>query len=67
MEGDQLPVFGFKESQPKLSLKKIITKERVDEMNKLYKEKKFTLTADRLEDMREKLENLENRITNKNN
>lgn len=62
---DQLPLFGFKESKPQLTLKRIITKERIDEMNKLYKSGKFGLTVERLEDMREKLESLEKRITNK--
>lgn len=67
MDNDnQLPLFGFKDDLPKIQtkLKKVITKERIDEMNKLYKEGKFTLTVQRLEDMHEKLEALEKRIKN---
>ena len=62
----QLPLpFSFKDSQPHLRLKKIVTKERIDEMKKLYKAKNYHGTCELLSDMNDRLERYEKRITHK--
>ncbi len=66
MTNDQLPLpFGFKDSQPHLKLKKIVTKERIAEMNKLLSEGKINGTCALLSDLNDKLERYEKRITHK--
>jgi hypothetical protein len=66
MTEEQLPLpFGFKDSQPHLKLKKIVTKERIEEMKKLYKAGKINSTCILLSDLNDKLENYEKRLKNK--
>ncbi len=61
----QKDLFGFNDMRPKLSLKKIITKERMQEVQKLL-EKKDGLTAEqKLRELRYDLEKLERRINNR--
>jgi hypothetical protein len=60
----QRPLFGFKEMMPKANLKKIITKERIQEVQQLL-EKKDALGAEQaLRDIRYKLEAYERRLSN---
>jgi len=61
----QKELFGFNDSRPKLSLKKIITPERMNEVKKLLEEKKYLTAEQRLRELRYDLEKLERRITNK--
>ena len=63
--GDQKDLFGFNDMRPKMSLKKIITKERIQEVQRLL-EKKDALTAEqKLRELRYDLEKLERRISNR--
>lgn len=60
----QRSLFGFKEMLPKANLKKIITKERIQEIQALL-EKKDALGAEQaLREMRYKLEAYERRLSN---
>jgi len=60
----QLPLFGFKENLPHLKLKKIVSKERIDEMNALYKKGDMRSVVGKLEDLQESLDRFEKRIKN---
>ena len=62
---NQLPIFGFKENLPSLKLKKIVSKERIAEMNKLYAKGDFRGTAEMLSDLNDKLERFDKRLKNK--
>ena len=62
---NQKELFGFNDSRPKLSLKKIITKERIQEVQKLLEDKKLLTAEQRLRELRYELENLEKRISHK--
>ena len=59
---DQKELFGFHDMRPKLSLKKIITRERILEVQKLLEERKLMTAEQRLRELRYELENLERRI-----
>jgi len=62
---NQKDLFGFNDMRPKLSLKKVITKERLQEVQRAL-EKKDGLTAEqRLRELRYDLEKLERRISSK--
>ncbi len=61
----QTDLFGFEDMRPKLILKKIITKERMEEVRKLMDKGDDRSAAERLSDLNEALEKLERRITNK--
>jgi len=63
--GEQKDMFGFNDMRPKLSLKKIITKERLQEVQKLLEERKLMTAEQRLRELRYDLEKLERRISNK--
>jgi hypothetical protein len=60
---EQKDLFGFSEMRPKLSLKKIITKERIQEVQKLLEDKKLMTAEQRLRELRYDLEKLERRIS----
>jgi hypothetical protein len=62
---NQKELFGFNDSRPKLSLKKIITKERMQEVQKLLEERKLMTAEQRLRELRYDLEKLERRISNR--
>ncbi len=62
---NQKELFGFEDTRPKLSLKKIITKERMQEVQKLLEEKKLMTAEQRLRELRYDLEKLERRISNR--
>jgi hypothetical protein len=51
--------------RPKVSLKKIITRERMEEVRKLMDKGDGRSAAEKLADLNEALEKLERRITNK--
>jgi len=61
----QKELFGFNDSRPKLSLKKIITKERMQEVQKLLEDKKLLTAEQRLRELRYDLEKLERRISHR--
>jgi len=61
----QKELFGFNDTRPKLSLKKIITKERMQEVQKLLEEKKLLTAEQRLRELRYDLEKLERRISHR--
>lgn len=61
----QRDLFGFEDMRPKVSLKKIITRERMEEVKKLMDNGDDRSAAERLSDLNEVLEKLERRITNK--
>jgi hypothetical protein len=61
----QLEIFGFKESLPVIRLKKIVSKERIAEMNALLKSNDYKGTAVMLSDMQDRLERFEKRIKTK--
>ncbi len=61
----QRDLFGFEDMRPKLSLKKIITKERMEEVKKLMDKGDSRGAAEKLGDLNEALEKLERRITHK--
>ncbi len=61
----QTDLFGFEDMRPKLILKKIITKERMEEVKKLMDKGDSRSAAEKLSDLNEALEKLERRITNK--
>jgi uncharacterized membrane protein (DUF106 family) len=58
----QTDLFGFEDMRPKLILKKIITKERMEEVRKLMDKGDDRSAAERLSDLNEALEKLEKRI-----
>jgi len=60
-------LFGFKDMTPwaKKGVKKIITRERMEEVKKLLEKKDGRGAAQVLRDMNEKLERFERRISNK--
>jgi len=58
----QRDLFGFEDMRPKVSLKKIITKERMEEVKKLMDKGDSRSAAERLADLNEALEKLEKRI-----
>lgn len=60
-------LFGFKDNTPwaKKGVKKIVTRERLDEAKKLLDKKDGRGAAAILRDMNDKLERFEKRITNK--
>ena len=62
---NQKELFGFNDSRPKLSLKKIITKERMQEVQKLLEDRKLMTAEQRLRELRYDLEKLERRISNR--
>jgi hypothetical protein len=62
---DQKELFGFEDNRPKLSLKKIITKERLQEVQKLLEKKDGLSAEQRLRELRYDLEKLERRISNR--
>lgn len=61
----QRDLFGFEDMRPKVSLKKIITKERMEEVKKLMDKGDSRGAAEKLGDLNEALEKLERRITHK--
>jgi len=61
----QKELFGFNDSRPKLSLQKIITKERIQEVQKLLEDRKLMTAEQRLRELRYDLEKLERRISHK--
>ncbi len=61
----QRDLFGFEDMRPKVSLKKIITRERMEEVKKLMDKGDSRSAAEKLADLNEALEKLERRITNK--
>lgn len=61
----QAELFGFNDMRPKLSLKKVITRERMQEIKDLLDKKDGRGAAEKLRDLRYGLEALERRITNK--
>jgi hypothetical protein len=58
----QFQIFTPKETAPRVQLKKIITKERMDEVRALLESNRNTNAAQALRDIREDLESLERRI-----
>jgi len=60
----QQPLFGFDDMRPKASLKKIITKERILEVQAMLAKRDSKGAAEALRDIRYKLEALEKRIRN---
>lgn len=60
---EQRELFGFNDTRPRLTLKKVITKERMDEVKRLLDKKDSKGAAERLREMREELEKIERRIT----
>lgn len=62
---EQKELFGFNDSRPKLSLKKIITKERLQEVQQLLQDKKLLSAEQRLRELRYDLEKLERRISHR--
>jgi hypothetical protein len=64
-DGDnQLPLFGFEEMRPKASLKKIITRERMEEVKSLLYSNPEK-SAQCLRELNEKLEEFERRINSR--
>lgn len=61
----QTDLFGFEDMRPKVSLKKIITRERMEEVRKLMDQGDDRSAAEKLADLNEALEKLERRITHK--
>lgn len=61
----QRDLFGFEDMRPKVSLKKIITKERMEEVKKLMDKGDSRSAAEKLADLNEALEKLERRITHR--
>jgi len=61
----QHELFGFNDTRPKLTLKKIITKERMDEVKRLLDKKDGKGAAQKLRELNEELEKVERRIKNK--
>jgi len=62
---EQKSLFGFKDMLPKANLKKIITKERIQEVQALLDKKDGRGAAEKLREMRCALEAYERRISNK--
>ncbi len=62
---NQKELFGFDDTRPKLSLRNIITKERMQEVQKLLEDKKLMTAEQRLRELRYDLEKLERRISNR--
>jgi len=65
MEGmSQRELFGFNDMKPQVSLRKIITKERILEVQAMLNKNNGKGAVEALRDMRHKLEALEKRIRN---
>ena len=62
---EQKALFGFEDMRPKLGLKKIITRERMEEGKRLMKKGDNKGAAELIRDIRYKLEAIERRISNK--
>lgn len=62
---EQKELFGFEDMRPKLSLKKVITKERLKEIQTYLDNKDGKSAAEKLRELNEELEKIERRITNK--
>lgn len=60
----QQSLFGFKDMRPQASLRKIITKERILEVQEMLKKRDSKAAVEALREMRYKLEALEKRIRN---
>lgn len=58
----QRDLFEFEDMRPKVSLKKIITKERMEEVRKLMDKGDDRSAAEKLSDLNEALDKLEKRI-----
>lgn len=63
-DDNQLHLFGFKESLPHVRLKKIVSKERIEEMKALYKKGDIRGTCEMLQDLQEKLDRFDKRLKN---
>ena len=63
--GKQKDLFGFQDMRPKLSVKKVITKERMQEIQRLLESKDSLGAAQKLRELRYGLEAIERRISNK--
>jgi hypothetical protein len=61
----QHSLFPYKEMAPKAGLRKIVTKERIQEMNKLLHAGDTRGLVERLEDLNDRLERFEQRIKHK--
>lgn len=61
----QRDLFGFDDMRPKLSLKKIITKERLEEVKRLLDKHDDRSAVEKLEDLRDELEKLDRRLSNR--
>jgi hypothetical protein len=62
---EQKALFGFEDMRPKLGLKKIITRERMEEGKRLMKKGDNKGAAALIRDIRYKLEAIERSISNK--
>ena len=62
---EQKDLFGFNDMRPKLSVKKVITKERLQEVQRLLENKDSLGAAQKLRELRYGLEAIERRIRNK--
>ncbi|MFO0447613.1 MAG: hypothetical protein ACK52I_02795 [Pseudomonadota bacterium] len=62
---EQQALFGFNDMRPKMSLRSIITRERIEEVKKLLQHKDGKGAEEKLREMREELEKLERRISNR--
>lgn len=62
---NQHELFGFKDTRPKLSLKKVITRERMEEVQKLLDKNDGRGAAEKLRELNEALEKIERRISYK--
>lgn len=62
---NQRELFGFTDMRPRLTLKKVITKERMDEVKRLLDKKDGRGAAEKLREMRYELEKVERRIGSK--
>lgn len=60
---EQKALFGFEEMRPKLSLKKIITRERMAEIQEFLKKNDGKSAAERLRDLNDELQKLERRVS----
>lgn len=61
---NQLPIFGFKDNLPSVKLKKMISKERLEEAKAAYIKGDLRSTLENLRTAREGLERYCNRIKN---
>lgn len=60
----QLPLFGFKDNLPSVKLKKMISKERLEEARAAYMKGDLRSSLEKLRDVREGLEKYCSRIKN---